>query len=92
MNMKRLPEDQRKVSLFYSPGHHRNFIDCVKSREATLTPAEVAHHSAVPGHLGLIAMLVGRKIKWDPAKEEILGDDEASKLLTRDYRAPYALA
>ncbi len=89
--MKRLPEDQRKVSLFYSPGHHRNFIDCVKSREATLTPAEVAHHSAIPGHLGLIAMLVGHKIKWDPAKEEILGDAEASKLLMRDYRAPYAL-
>ena len=46
----------------------RNFIDCVKSRQPTITPVETAHHSAIPGHLGLISMLVGRKIKWDVAQ------------------------
>jgi hypothetical protein len=40
----------------------------------------------------LIAMLVGRKIKWDPAKEEIVGDAEASKLLSRPYREPWKLS
>ena len=55
-------------------------------------PVETAHRSAIPGHLGLIAMLVGRKIKWDPKQERILGDDEASKLLTRPYRNPWKLA
>jgi hypothetical protein len=89
--MKRLPYEQRKVELLYSPGHHRNFLDCVKSREKTITPVEVAHRSAVPGHLGLIAMMTGRKIKWDPVKEEIAGDEEATKLLGRDYRSPWEM-
>lgn len=88
---KNLPENLRKVKLYESPGHARNFLDCVKSRKPTVTPVETAHHSAIPGHLGLIAMLTGRKIRWDPEKEEILGDAEASKLLTREYRAPWKL-
>lgn len=92
MDARSLPEEQRKVKLFASPGHDRNFLDCVKSRQPTLTPVETAHHSAIPGHLGLIAMLVGRKIKWDAAKEVIVGDAEASKLLTREYRGPWKLA
>ena len=88
---RELPQDKRKISLYKSDNHQRNFIDCVKSRQPTITPVETAHHSAIPGHLGLIAMLVGRKIKWDPVKEKILGDAEASKLLTRPYRPPWKL-
>ena len=87
--MDRLPENQLKVKLTKSTDHHRNFLDSMKSRKPTITPVEVAHRSAVPGHLALIAMMVGRKIKWDPKKEKILGDDEASKLLTREYRTPW---
>jgi hypothetical protein len=64
----------------------------VKSRQPTITPIDTAHHSSIPGHLGLISMLVGRKIKWDKAKEVITGDAEASKLLTRPYRSPWKLA
>ncbi len=74
-----------------SPGHQRNFIDCVKNRDTTLTPAEVAHRSASIGHLGQIAMLTGRKIAWDPAKELILNDPAASALLGRTPRGPWAL-
>jgi hypothetical protein len=72
--------------------HYRNFLDCVKSRKPTITPVETAHNSLVPGHLALIAMMVGRKIQWNAKKETIVGDPEASKLLGRDYRAPYKLA
>jgi predicted dehydrogenase len=87
-----LPEDKRKVKLpLTKGGHWRNFLDSVKSRQPTVTPVEVAHHSAIPGHLGLIAMLVGHKIRWDADKEVIVGDDEASKLLTRSYRSPWKL-
>jgi len=88
---RRLPEELRKVKLYESTDHFRNFLDCVKSRQPTITPVEVAHHSAVPGHLGLIAMLTGRTIKWDAKKEVIVGDAAASKLLTRPYRAPWKL-
>lgn len=89
---KNLPEELRKVKLYESPGHYRNFLDSIKSRQPTITPVETAHHSAIPGHLGLIAMLTGRKIRWDNATETIIGDPEASKLLTREYRAPWKMA
>jgi len=69
----------------------RHFFDAVKSRTPTITPIEVAHHSAIPGHLGLISMLVKRKIKWNADTEQILGDAEATKLLSREYRQPWKL-
>lgn len=87
-----IPPDKYKVKLYKSDNHMRNFISCVKSRERTITPAETAHHSALPGHLGLISMLVGRKIKWDPAKEVIIDDPEATKLMSRAYREPWKLS
>ncbi len=90
-DISRLPEDQRKVKLINSRNHHRNFLDSVKSRKPTITPVDTAHHSAIPGHLGLISMLVHRKIQWDAKKEVIVGDPEASKLLTRAYRKPWKL-
>ncbi len=89
---KDLPDNLRKVKLYESNNHQRNFLDCVKSRKPTITPAETAHHSAIPGHLGLISMLVGRKLKWDVEKEEIVGDSEATKLVIRSFRAPWHLA
>jgi predicted dehydrogenase len=89
---KSLPEELRKIKLYESPGHWRNFLDSVKSRQPTIAPVETAHHSAIPGHLGLISMLVGRKIYWDVKDEKILDDKDASKLLTREYRAPWHFA
>jgi predicted dehydrogenase len=89
---KNLPEELRKVKLYESRGHQRNFLDCIKSRQPTITPAETAHHSAIPGHLGLISMRTGRKLRWDVNSEKILGDHAASELLTRPYRAPWHLA
>lgn len=80
-----------EINLLHSPGHWRNFLDCVKSRRSTLTPAEVAHRSASIGHLGLIALQVGRKIRWNPDTEEIAGDPAASRLLGRAKRAPWNL-
>ncbi len=88
---RELPEGMRKVKLYRSRDHHGNFLDCVKSRRPTITPAETAHHSAIPGHLGLISMTVGRKLKWSVATEQIQSDAEASKLLTRNYRAPWKM-
>jgi predicted dehydrogenase len=79
------------VLLPVSPGHQREFLDCVKSRRKTLTPVEVAHRSQTPGHLGFIASVVGRTLKWDAARQEIVGDPEASKLLSRPMRAPWHL-
>lgn len=76
---------------FHSPGHHRQFIDCVKNRKTTLAYAEVAHRSASVGHLGQIAMLTGRKIHWNPKTETILNDSGASAMLGRTPRGPWTL-
>jgi predicted dehydrogenase len=89
---KDLPDDLAKIKLYVSKNHQGNFLECVKSRKPTVTPVQTAHHSAVPGHLGLISMLTGRKIKWDVKSEKIIGDTEASKLLSRPFRAPWKLA
>jgi predicted dehydrogenase len=88
---KSLPEELRKVKLYSSTNHWRNFLDCVKSRQPTITPVDVGHHSTIPGHLGYISMVTGRKIHWDNATQTIIGDPEASKLLTRSFRSPWKL-
>jgi predicted dehydrogenase len=88
---QKIPDDKYKIQLYTSDNHQRNFIECVKSRKPTITPVETAHHSALPGHLGLISMLVGRKIKWNAAKEKIEHDSDATKLMTRGYRSPWKL-
>ncbi len=77
--------------LFKSPGHWRNFLDCVKSRNETLTPCETAHHSAIPGHLGQISMLLGRKLRWDAENEQIIGDSTANEMLGNAMRDPWHL-
>lgn len=89
---KSVPENLRQIKLYESTDHHQNFLDCVRSRKPTITPSEIAHHSTIPGHLGLISMLTGRKLLWDVKTEKILHDPEASKLMTRPYRAPWKLA
>ncbi|MHC4204000.1 MAG: Gfo/Idh/MocA family protein [Planctomycetota bacterium] len=80
-----------ETRLYESRDHKQNFLDCVKSRELTICPVEVGHRSISVGLLGEIAMLTGRKIKWNPEKEEIIGDPEASALLGRSYREPWIL-
>ena len=80
-----------EIHLYESKDHHQNFLDCVKSRRETITPAEVAHRSLTPALLGEIAMLTGRKLKWDPEKEVIIGDEEANRMLSRPMRSPWHL-
>jgi len=80
-----------EVQLYRSNNHCQNFIDCVRSRRPTVAPAEAAHRSISVGLLGEIAMLVGRKIRWNPEKEEIIGDETASRMLGRAMRSPWHL-
>ncbi len=78
-----------EIQLFRSPGHQREFLDCVKTRHLTTCPAETSHRAASIGHLGQIAMLTGRKIRWNPEKEEIADDPEASRMLSTPMRSPW---
>jgi predicted dehydrogenase len=69
--------------------HVRNFLDCIKSRQRPIADIEDGHQSTTACHLANISLRVGRKIHWDPDKEEILGDAAASAMLVRPYRKPW---
>lgn len=86
---ERIGPDEKQ--LYRSPGHTREFIQCVKSRGVPLCPAEVAHRSMTPGLLGQIAMLTGRKLRWNPETERILDDPGAERYLARPMRSPWHL-
>lgn len=80
-----------EVRLYNSPSHMGNYLDCVRTRRRTVAPVEVAVLSDNITQLSMIAILTGRKIRWDPVKEEILDDPGASQLLTRAMRSPWHL-
>jgi predicted dehydrogenase len=71
--------------------HIRNFLDCVKSRQRPIADVEEGHRTAVMCHLGNMATRLQRSLKWDGEKEEIVGDKEASQMLSRPYRKPWKL-
>lgn len=78
--------------VYDSPGHVRNFLDCVRSRKKCVAPAETAHRSITPGHLAYVSDALKRPLKWDPRNERIVGDSEADKLLrSLKYREPWTL-
>lgn len=68
---------------------HRNFLDCVKSRRDPYFPAEIGHRCASVQHIGNISMRLGRKLRWNPAKEEFIDDETANSMRTRFMREPW---
>ena len=69
----------------------RNFLDCVKSRKRPNADVEEGHLSAILCHLGNIATRLGRSLRWDAEKEEIAGDADANRWLSKEYRKPWVL-
>jgi len=79
------------VRLYASNDHMGDWLKCVKTRKRPICDVEVGCRSVSVCHLGNIAYWLGRPLKWDPAKEEIIGDPEASRWLDRPMRAPWRL-
>jgi predicted dehydrogenase len=69
----------------------REFLDCIRTRRPTYAPAEIGHRTITISHLGNIAMLLGRKLRWDPAAERFATDDQANRMLSRTMRPPWVL-
>ncbi len=86
---KKLGPDE--IHLYESKDHYRNFVDSVKSRKKPICDVETGFRSVSVCHLGNISIRLGRPIRWDPAAEKILGDEEASRWLSRPMRAPWHL-
>ena len=80
-----------EIHLYKSNDHHRNFLDCIKSRQPTAAPVEIGHRSTSICHLGNIAMRLGRKLHWDPAAERFTDSDEANQMLFKPMRSPWHL-
>lgn len=85
------PLSDSEVHLYQSGNHHKNFLDCIRSRKLPICDVEIGHRSATACHLGNIAVRLGRKIPWDPVKQEIVGDEEAQRMLSRPHRAPWSV-
>ena len=88
-----LPEDAlTKAYRGMKPGnHYRNFCECVKSRQTPISDVASHHRILTTCHLGNIAMRLGRNLDWNPVNEQIIGDEEASSFLAREYRKGYEI-
>lgn len=75
--------------LYVSNDHMGNFFDCIRSRKAPVCEAEIGHRSVTVCHLGVLALRHGRNLKWDPKKEQFVGDKEANSWLAREMRKPW---
>jgi len=82
------PDETR---LYRSDDHHRNFLDCIRNRRPTVAPVEAGHRSQTVCCLSDIAIRLGRKIRWDPVHERVLGDPEANRMLSRAVRSPWTV-
>ena len=79
-----------EIHLFTCPaGEHRNFLDCVKSRQDPYFPAEIGHRCSSVMHIGNIAMDLERKLHWDPKQERFVDDETANRMLARAWREPW---
>lgn len=78
-----------EIHLYESPEQHKNWLDGIQSGKAPISNAEIAHRSCTACLLAHTAMKLGRKVKWDPKKEEFIKDKEANATLSRVQRRPY---
>lgn len=85
------PLPAEAVRVYRSDDHMKNFFDCVRSRKDPIMDVETAHRVATFCHLGNVARWLGRRLKWDPQKEQFSGDDEANQHLDYPRRKGYEL-
>jgi predicted dehydrogenase len=88
-----LPADAlRQLYKGREPGDHmRNFFECVKAREQPISDVYTHHRAMTTCHLANIAIRLGRPLKWDPEREEIVGDADANGWLKREQRKGYEI-
>jgi predicted dehydrogenase len=85
------PLGAAEVRLEASKDHHQNWFDAIKSRKPPICDVTVGHRSATVCHLGNIAVMTGKTIRWDPVKEEVVGGPIQAKQWDYPYRQPWQL-
>lgn len=85
------PTRDDEPRLERSDNHSSNWLECIASRRRPVMDVEIGHRATCWSHLANIAYLVGRKVRWDPAAERFLGDEQANRLLRTAYRGPWRI-
>ncbi len=85
------PIGANDIRLYRSTDHQGNWLECIRTRGRPICDVSIGHRSVTVCHLGNIAYWLKRSLKWDPVKEEFVGDDEANRLLQRPMRSPWRL-
>ena len=85
------PIGKEEVHLYESPGHHRDWINCIRSRKRPVADVEIGARTATLIHLGNLAYWNHKKLRWDPRGWKFVGDEAASKWLDRERREPWGL-
>ena len=80
-----------EIHLYKSDEQHGNWLDCIESRKAPISPVEIGHRACSVCLITHIAMKLGRKLNWNPDTERFVNDDEANKMLSRPQRKPYGV-
>ncbi len=94
MELDKYPEDdvEKDLEKHVAPairGHMKNLLACIETREKPVADIEQGHISSASCILANLSLKLGRTLKWDPVKHQVVGDPEANALLARPYRAPY---
>ena len=84
-------EDQKKILAMPDEPPLLGFGEAVKQRKRAGGNADVAHRSSTLVHLANIAIRTGRKIRFDPERDQVIGDEEANRLVHQPMRAPWHL-
>jgi hypothetical protein len=87
----REPLRPNDVHVYRSDSHSGNFLECVRARKRPICDADIAHRAASALLLGGVVKQLGRPLKWDPAREEFIGDDEANRMLSIAQRPPWCV-
>lgn len=77
------------IKLYKSNNHYKDFLDCMRSRQKPICDVEIGCRSVTVCHLGNLAYWHKRPLKWDPAKERFVDDEEANRWLDPPKRAPW---
>ena len=80
-----------EIHLLQENNHYADFLGCVLTRRTPASNIDSAVQSDFISHLGDICIRTGRKIKWDPKRETIVGDDSAARMMRRAMRAPWSV-
>lgn len=86
-----LERPERMGKLDAITNHMGNFFDCIATRNTPLSSVASSHRTVSTCHLGNIAMKLGRKLNWDPEREEFVDDSEANRLLKREQRSGFEI-